>query len=87
MTRAEAAGCLYPECPHAGKRFVRGLCINHYQASLRLVLLGRTTWKRLEEQGKALEAKPPARRNPGSRKFVDWALEGGSARKKEKREQ
>lgn len=78
-TTGEVADCLYPSCPYKGKRRVRGLCINHYQASLRLVGLGRTTWQELEAKGHVLPARPRATRNPSGRKFVEWALGGAAA--------
>lgn len=81
MARTSGGGsdCLFPSCLYEDKRRVRGLCINHYQASLRLVQLGHTSWQDLEAKGRALAARPRATRNPGGRKFVEWAL-GGDAR-------
>lgn len=62
--------CLNPACER-GQRS-RGLCINCYQAALRLVRQGRTTWKHLEQMGKVL---PPAADSRSSGPISKWLLE------------
>jgi hypothetical protein len=45
--------CLFPECSKS--IYGRGLCAGHYQSAHRLVIQNKTTWKALEEKGKALK--------------------------------
>lgn len=49
-------GCLFPECTHKGDSFCRGLCINHYRTANRTIDAGETTWRALEQSGKALKS-------------------------------
>jgi hypothetical protein len=46
--------CLFPECKDEAK--TRGLCALHYQYAYRLVSRSKTTWKALEDTGKAKQA-------------------------------
>ena len=47
--------CLFPECKEEGK--MRGLCKNHYATAVQLVKARKTTWKQLEDLGKARTPK------------------------------
>lgn len=48
--------CLYPNCRKSVRS--RGLCVNHYATTLRLVNRNLTTWEALEKAGKC---KPSVR--------------------------
>ena len=59
--------CKFPKCPNVAN--VRGLCLRiHYQAAVRLIRAGKTTWANLEATGKASPTKGQERRS--------WFLEG-----------
>ena len=46
--------CIVPDCQRNAHS--RGLCSSHYQTAWQLVTARRTSWRRLEQTGKALEA-------------------------------
>lgn len=50
----------------------RGLCYGHYNAIARLVRMGKTSWERLVEAGKATQCK--SRGAKGHGKLKEWAL-------------
>lgn len=56
--------CLYPGCKNNGRR-VRGLCLVDYYLAIKLIKEKKTTWERLEKNGKAL---------PKSRQRENWFL-------------
>jgi len=65
------ASCLKPDCGREAVR--RGLCNSCYQTVLRLIMLGMTTWDKLQHEGKVL---PPARH-----RNAEWFLGKAAAKK------
>ena len=61
--------CLNPQCDRA--RRSRGLCVNCYQAALRLVRIGRTTWASLEKSGKV---EAPQSNSKAAGPIAAWLL-------------
>ena len=61
--------CLNPDCTKEGA--TRGLCTPCYQCARRLIKLGQTSWKALEDAGRA--TKP----GNASSKTIEWLLKGG----------
>ena len=58
--------CLFPEC---GKGvYSRGLCYSHYLCAYRLIQQEKTTWKKLEQQGKTIPPIPRKFRKASYRK-------------------
>lgn len=47
--------CLNPNCKRAA--LTRGLCANCYQAAIRFIKTGVSTWAKLEKEGKAKPKK------------------------------
>ena len=72
---SSAFRCLVPECdrttPHS-----RGLCRLHYETASYLVKRGKTTWPRLEKEGKALAAYSQSSRSRDAEKFLgaEWLM-------------
>lgn len=51
--------CLTTGCARVGK--IRGLCNSHYAACVKYITQGKTSWAKLERQGKVLPQNPGGR--------------------------
>lgn len=71
MTESALPKCLFPNCKRKVVR--RGLCNTCYQTAYRLVQTERTTWKELEDKGKAISAPPK------KGQITEWFLQPASA--------
>jgi hypothetical protein len=69
MARKPKPKCLFPPCKRPAH--TRGLCMQDYTTAATLVKQGKTTWGKLEKQGRA--APPGGRHRTGA---THWFLTG-----------
>ena len=81
MKKAKRKGCLNSMCTSATP-ITRGLCGSCYLKARTHVIEGRTTWKKLEAQGKVLERNYCHVGRPMTKTSM-WFIDGKSKRKQE----
>lgn len=85
MKQAKRKRCLNPKCTSATPitpPITRGLCGSCYMKARTHVIAGRTTWKKLEAQGKVLNRAVGYAGRPMT-ESSKWFIDGKSQRNKE----
>jgi hypothetical protein len=81
MKQTKRKRCLNPMCTSTAP-LTRGLCGSCYLKARTHVIAGRTTWKKLEAQGKVLERNVGHAGRPMTETSL-WFIDGKSQRKNE----